>query len=184
MLQLNIEVFLTITKCGKQMTMFLYQFSRSCNRTVAKIKKQWGKFSRFLSFDFWNHRFPFQSPQLGHHQGSTILKQDVNSSASASFPWGSVLAGFCFIVPADGSIQGSTRSSANGWSCKLLHQITDFLMISTLDFSIIICQLLFVSLRLRVQNAVPAQPCVGKLGISLVLLNFLHCNFRLWFKTP
>ena len=41
-----------------------------------------------------------------------------------------------------------------------------------------------VSLRLRVQNAVPAQPCVGKLGISLVLLNFLHCNFRLWFKTP
>ena len=32
----------------------------------------------------------------------------------------------------------------------------------------------YVSLRLRVQNAVPAQPCVGKLGISLVLLNFLH----------
>ena len=42
----------------------------------------------------------------------------------------------------------------------------------------------YVSLRLRVQNSVPAQPCVGKLGISLVLLNFLHCNFRLWFKTP
>ena len=42
----------------------------------------------------------------------------------------------------------------------------------------------YVSLRLRVQNAVPAQPCVGKLEISLVLLNFLHCNFRLWFKTP
>ena len=42
----------------------------------------------------------------------------------------------------------------------------------------------YVSLRLRVQNAVPAQPCVRKLGISLVLLNFLHCNFRLWFKTP
>ena len=42
----------------------------------------------------------------------------------------------------------------------------------------------YVSLRLRVQNAVPAQPCVGKLGISLVLLNFLHRNFRLWFKTP
>ena len=42
----------------------------------------------------------------------------------------------------------------------------------------------YVSLRLRVQNAVPAQPSVGKLGISLVLLNFLHCNFRLWFKTP
>ena len=42
----------------------------------------------------------------------------------------------------------------------------------------------YVSLRLRVQNAVPAQPCVGKLGISLVLLNFLHCNFKLWFKTP
>ena len=44
-------------------------------------------------------------------------------------------------------------------------------------------KLIYVSLRLRVQNAVPAQPCVGKLGISLVLLDFLHCNFRLWFKT-
>ena len=43
---------------------------------------------------------------------------------------------------------------------------------------------LYVSLRLHVQNAVPTQPCVGKLGISLILLNFLHCNFRLWFKTP
>ena len=42
----------------------------------------------------------------------------------------------------------------------------------------------YVSLRLRMQNAVPAQPCVEKLGISLILLNFLHCNFRLWFKTP
>ena len=42
----------------------------------------------------------------------------------------------------------------------------------------------YVSLRLRLQNAAPAQPCVGELGISLVLLNFLHCNFRLWFKTP
>ena len=41
----------------------------------------------------------------------------------------------------------------------------------------------YVSLQLRVQNAVSAQPCVGKLGISLVLLNFLHCKFRLWFKT-
>ena len=37
---------------------------------------------------------------------------------------------------------------------------------------------IYVSLRLHVQNAVPAQPCVGKLEISLVLLNFLHCNFR------
>ena len=42
----------------------------------------------------------------------------------------------------------------------------------------------YVSLRLRVQNAVSAQPCVGKLGISLVLLNFLDCNFRLWLETP
>ena len=42
----------------------------------------------------------------------------------------------------------------------------------------------YVSLRLRVQNAVSAQPCVGKFRISLVLLNFLHCNFRLWFETP
>ena len=44
--------------------------------------------------------------------------------------------------------------------------------------------LLYVSLRLRVQNAVSAQPCVGKIRIYLVLLNFLHCNFRLWFETP
>ena len=43
---------------------------------------------------------------------------------------------------------------------------------------------LYVSLQLRVQNAVSAQPCVGKLGISLVLLNFLGCNFRLSFETP
>ena len=42
----------------------------------------------------------------------------------------------------------------------------------------------YVSLRSRVQNAVPAQPCVGKFRISLVLLNFLHCHFRLCFKTP
>ena len=41
----------------------------------------------------------------------------------------------------------------------------------------------YVSLRLRVQNAMSAQPCVGKFRISLVLLNFLHCNFRLWFET-
>ena len=43
---------------------------------------------------------------------------------------------------------------------------------------------IYVSLQVRVQNAVSAQPCVGKLGISLVLLNFLDCNFRLWFETP
>ena len=43
---------------------------------------------------------------------------------------------------------------------------------------------IYVSLRLRVQNAVSAQPCVGKMGISLVLLNFLDCNFRLWLETP
>ena len=43
---------------------------------------------------------------------------------------------------------------------------------------------IYVSLRLRVQNAVSAQLCVGKFRISLVLLNFLHCNFRLWFETP
>ena len=43
------------------------------------------------------------------------------------------------------------------------------------------CNLTYVSLQLRMQNAVSAQPCVG---ISLVLLNFLDCNFRLWFETP
>ena len=62
-----------------------------------------------------------------------------------------------------------SRKSKNSWN--MWYSIYDQLEI-------------YVSLRLRVQNAVPAQPCVGKLGISLVLLNFLHCNFRLWFKTP
>ena len=47
-----------------------------------------------------------------------------------------------------------------------------------------LCVIIYVSLRLRVQNAVPAQPCVGKIRISLVLFNFLHCNFKLWFETP
>ena len=42
----------------------------------------------------------------------------------------------------------------------------------------------YVSIHLRVQNAVSPQPCVGKFRISLVLLNFLHFNFRLWFETP
>ena len=42
----------------------------------------------------------------------------------------------------------------------------------------------YVSLQLGMQNAVSTQPCVGKLGISLVLLNFLGCNLRLWFETP
>ena len=45
-------------------------------------------------------------------------------------------------------------------------------------YKIFHCINIYVSLRLRVQNVVPAQPCVGKLGISVVLLNFLHCNFR------
>ena len=34
-------------------------------------------------------------------------------------------------------------------------------------------QSIYVSLQLRMQNAVSAQPCVGKLRISLVLFNFL-----------
>ena len=42
---------------------------------------------------------------------------------------------------------------------------------------------IYVSLQLNVQNALSAQPCVGKLGISLVLLNFLSCNCGLWLKT-
>ena len=52
------------------------------------------------------------------------------------------------------------------------------------DLSDIVLRNIYVSLRLRMQNAVPAQPCVGKIRISLVLFNFLHCNFRLWFETP
>ena len=37
-------------------------------------------------------------------------------------------------------------------------------------------KLIYVRFQLIVQNAVSAQPCVGKLGMSLVLLNFLGCN--------
>ena len=33
------------------------------------------------------------------------------------------------------------------------------------------------------KNAVSAQPCADKFQISLVLLNFLGCNFELWFET-
>ena len=40
----------------------------------------------------------------------------------------------------------------------------------------------YVRFQLNVQNAVSAQPCVGKLGISHVLLNFLGCNFDWWFE--
>ena len=47
-----------------------------------------------------------------------------------------------------------------------------------------IWQYVYVSLCLCMQNVVSAQPCVGKFGISLVLLNFLDCNFRLWLETP
>ena len=43
--------------------------------------------------------------------------------------------------------------------------------------------LIYVRFQLIVQNVVSAQPCVGKLGISLVLLNFLGCNCGWWFKT-
>ena len=37
----------------------------------------------------------------------------------------------------------------------------------------------YVSLQLCMQNAVSAQPCVGKLRISLVLFNIWDGNFRL-----
>ena len=55
-----------------------------------------------------------------------------------------------------------------------------------LSFSTLYIQ--YVRFQLIVQNAVSAQPCVGKLGISHILLNFLiiiiiiinrlGCNFR------
>ena len=35
---------------------------------------------------------------------------------------------------------------------------------------------LYIRFQLNVQNAVSPQPCGRKLGISLVLLNFLGCN--------
>ena len=40
---------------------------------------------------------------------------------------------------------------------------------------------IYVSLRLRVQNAVSPQPCVGKLGKSPLLLNFLVSTLRIIF---
>ena len=60
----------------------------------------------------------------------------------------------------------------------------DLLIKNAKEVEIELWRKIYVSLRLRVQNAVPAQPCVGKIRISLVLFNFLHCNFRLWFETP
>ena len=63
--------------------------------------------------------------------------------------------------------------TANLWPCESMRVF----------FRVCNMMKLYVSLQLRVQNAVSAQPCVGKLRISLVLLNFLHCNFRLWFET-
>ena len=67
---------------------------------------------------------------------------------------------------------------------SLFETYSFFLIVSPLGWNRIDYNKLYVSLHLRVQNAVPAEPCVGKLGIFLVLLNFLDCNFRLWFKTP
>ena len=70
------------------------------------------------------------------------------------------------------------------WVAVHVHQSTSTIhLLGILPYCRKINQKKYVSLRLRMQNAVPAQPCVGKLGISLVLLNFLHCNFRLWLKT-
>ena len=70
-----------------------------------------------------------------------------------------------------------TPSLANSVSLRDLDSLR-------LSSNIVLPLYIYVSLRLRVQNAVFAQPCVGKLGISLVLLNFLDCNFRLWLETP
>ena len=50
------------------------------------------------------------------------------------------------------------------------HQANAHVVSPTLENNI------YVSLQLSVQNAVSAQPCVGKLEISLVLLNFLDSN--------
>ena len=45
------------------------------------------------------------------------------------------------------------------------------------------CGQAYVRFQLIVQNVVSTQPCVRNLAISLVLLNFLYCNLKLWFKT-
>ena len=71
---------------------------------------------------------------------------------------------------------------------KAVLSLNNFLEITCIFAALKVCFYVllkeYVSLQLRVQNAVSAQPCVGKFGISLVLLNFLDCNFRLWFETP
>ena len=67
--------------------------------------------------------------------------------------------------------------SAHFWLFDIWHIISN-----SLKYVFIFTE--YVSLRLCMQNVVFAQPCVGKIRISLVLLNFLHCNFRLWFETP
>ena len=74
-----------------------------------------------------------------------------------------------------------------GKSCTLLTYFlifNGFQLFHSTFHTLFKLKITYVSLRLRVQNAVSAQPCVGKLQISLVLLNFLDCNFRLWFETP
>ena len=44
------------------------------------------------------------------------------------------------------------------------------------------CYAYICTISVTCVNAVSAQPCVGKLQISHVLLNFLGCNFGWWFK--
>ena len=92
-----------------------------------------------------------------------------------------VLFTFCCSVFCGVSIDGGKVPTGGLFLIRVT--LTSFSPILSLTF----CKnhiLQYVSLRLRVQNAVSAQPCVGKIRISLVLLNFLHCKFRLWFETP
>ena len=77
-------------------------------------------------------------------------------------------------------LEGSRPPSGKSWIRHWQRPVFWWKQLALGNYSLIV----YVSLRLRVQNAVSAQPCVGKIRISLVLLNFLHCNFRLWFETP
>ena len=86
-------------------------------------------------------------------------------------------------------LRGSQKFEASGQLIALGSKLLDVIWQQSI-WNEINCTILmlnqnfiYVLLQLRVQNAVSAQPCVGKLGISLVLLNFLGCNLWLWFET-
>ena len=138
-----------------------------------------------------------------------LLSVYLTSSGRGFLPlvsWDQVVTPVYIVLTAAHSIQGKEEEcmihirgvSTSRHSCYMDHygtqifellQVKETMVTKPLHYIytyiyIYIYIYIYVSLRLRVQNAVSAQPCVGKFRIPLVLLNFLHCNFRLWFETP